>query len=251
MSNLDLDGTYTARENKSIAAGAGAPGRRQMLYNGAVTLTAASEVKYIPGVGPQRARILASRGIDSVGDLLAYLPFRYEDRTRFSHVAEVRPGGVYTVQGVVAGAGLARFTRGRGAIYHLLVRDETGTLPCKFFHGGYLEGRFRSGQRIVVHGAAELDPYRPGRIEMINPQYELLGTEPADSTEAGRIVPIYEAIGAISSRMLRRTIHAALENLAARRHRSAAAGAARPPLGPFPSRRCGLRTFHCLRDARG
>ena len=222
-----------------------------MLYNGAVTLTAASEVKYIPGVGPQRARILASRGIDSVGDLLAYLPFRYEDRTRFSHVAEVRPGGVYTVQGVVAGAGLARFTRGRGAIYHLLVRDETGTLPCKFFHGGYLEGRFRSGQRIVVHGAAELDPYRPGRIEMINPQYELLGTEPADSTEAGRIVPIYEAIGAISSRMLRRTIHAALENLAARRHRSAAAGAARPPLGPFPSRRCGLRTFHCLRDARG
>jgi ATP-dependent DNA helicase RecG len=185
-----------------------------MLYKVAVTLTAASDVQYVPGVGPQRARILASRGIHSVGDLLAYLPFRYEDRVRFTRVAEVRPSGVYTVQGVVAGAGLARFTRGRGAIYHLLVRDETGTLPCKFFHGAYLQGRFRSGQRIVVHGTAELDPYRPGRIEMMNPQYELLGNEPADSTEAGRIVPIYEAIGAIGSRMLRRTIHAALEKLA-------------------------------------
>src|ERR1700680_2978676 len=72
--------TYTARENKSIAAGTHAPRRRQMLYNVAVTLAAASEVKYVPGVGPQRARILASRGIHSVGDLLAYLPFRYEDR---------------------------------------------------------------------------------------------------------------------------------------------------------------------------
>jgi len=213
-----------------------------MIYKVAVPLTSATDVKYVPGVGPQRARVLASRGIHAVGDLLAYLPFRYEDRIRFSHVSEVRPGGVYTVQGVVAGAGLARFTRGRGAIYHLLVRDETGTLPCKFFHGSYLEGRFRSGQRIVVHGAAELDPYRAGRIEMINPQFELLGTEPADSTEAGRIVPIYEAIGAISSRMLRRSIYFALENLAS------------PPADPlppdllarysFPSRRDALRFAH-------
>ena len=44
----------------------------------------------------------------------------------------------------------------------------------------------------------------------------------ADSTEVGRIVPIYEAIGAISSRMIRRMVHAALENLIAPPHRSAA-----------------------------
>ena len=43
--------------------------------------------------------------------------------------------------------------------------------------------------------------YRPGRIEMINPEYELLGAGDADSTEVGRIVPIYEAIGGISSRI--------------------------------------------------
>ena len=42
---------------------------------------------------------------------------------------------------------------------------------------------------------------RPGRIEMINPEYELLGDGDADSTEVGRIVPIYEAIGGISSRI--------------------------------------------------
>jgi ATP-dependent DNA helicase RecG len=207
-----------------------------------VTLQSATEVKYVPGVGPQRARILASRGVETVGDLLAYLPFRYEDRIRFSRVSEVRPGGVYTVQGVVAGAGLARFTRGRGAIYHLLVRDETGTLPCIFFHGSYLEGRFRANQRLVVHGTAELDPYRPGRIEMVNPQFELLGTEPADSTEAGRIVPIYEAIGAISSRMLRRMIYAVLENMGPYQ-----ADALPPELlarYSFPSRRDALRFAH-------
>src|ERR1700680_5006949 len=50
-------------------------------------------------------------------------------------------------------------------------------------------------------------------IEMINPEYELLGSGEADSTEVGRIVPIYEAIGGVTSRMMRRIIYAALENL--------------------------------------
>jgi ATP-dependent DNA helicase RecG len=66
---------------------------------------------------------------------------------------------------------------------------------------------------MVVHGKADLDPRRPGRIEMINPQCELLATETADSTEMGRIVPIYEAIDNISSRVLRRITYGALQNL--------------------------------------
>jgi len=48
-----------------------------------MNLTPATEVKYLKGVGPQRASVLASRGIETVGDLLNYLPFRYEDRVHF------------------------------------------------------------------------------------------------------------------------------------------------------------------------
>ena len=66
-----------------------------------------------------------------------------------------------------------------------------------------------------LHGKVEEDRYRPGRLEMVNPQMELVGATEgaaADSTEVGRIVPIYEAIGAISSRMLRRIIYSVLAN---------------------------------------
>jgi ATP-dependent DNA helicase RecG len=231
-----------------------------------MTLAYSTEVKYLKGVGPQRAATLATRGILTVGDLLGYLPFRYEDRIHFTPIAEIVPGGIYTLQGVVADAGVARFTRGRGAIYHLLVRDSTGMLHCKFFHGAYLHGKFRVGQRIVLYGKADLDPLRAGRIEMINPQFELLGAEssvptrsagphrtppatpPAttdatpDSTEVGRIVPIYEAIGGISSRMIRRIIYGLLDSLAS---------APPDPLPAdileryaFPSRRDALRFVH-------
>jgi len=183
------------------------------IYSLRMNIALATEVKYLKGVGPRRASALASRGIQTVSDLLGYLPFRYEDRIHFSTIHDVAPGGIYTIKAVVSDYGVARFARGHGAIYHLLIRDPTGTLPCKFFHGGFLEGRFREGQNIVVHGKADLDPRRPGRIEMINPQFELLSAGATDSTEAGRIVPVYEAIGGISSRMLRRIIHCALELL--------------------------------------
>jgi len=176
-------------------------------------LTLASEVMYLKGVGPQRAALLAERGIHTVEDLLGYLPFRYEDRIRFASIREAEPGGTYTLQAEVVSGGVVRFKRSRNAVYHLMVRDATGTLHCKFFHGGYLEGRFKSGQRIVLYGKVDVDPYRPARLEIVNPQYELLGGDSADSTEVGRIVPIYEAIGSLTSRVLRRIIYAALGNL--------------------------------------
>ena len=179
-----------------------------------MTFTLATEVKYLKGVGPRRATALASRGIENIGDLLNHLPFRYEDRIHFSAISEIVPGNTYTIQGTVADSGVARFARRQGAIFHMLLQDPSGALACRFFHGGYLQARLRTGQRLVVHGKAEIDPRRPGRIEMVNPAIELLGDGPADSTEVGRIVPIYEAIGEISSRMLRRMIYAALENLA-------------------------------------
>ncbi len=178
-----------------------------------MALTLETEVQYLKGVGPQRAALLAERGIYTVEDLLGHLPFRYEDRIRFATIRQAQPGGTYTFEAEVVSGSLVRFKRGRNPIYHLLVRDPTGLLHCKFFHGGYLEGRFQAGQRIVLYGKADMDPYRPARMEMINPQYELLGEGSADSTEVGRIVPIYEAIGRLSSRALRRMIYAALGHL--------------------------------------
>ncbi|MBZ5699147.1 MAG: ATP-dependent DNA helicase RecG [Acidobacteriia bacterium] len=176
-------------------------------------VTPSTEVMYLKGVGPNRAELLAKRGIRTFEDLLGYLPFRYEDRIRFAKILEIAPGQTYTVQAEVLSGSLVRYTRARGGVYHLFVRDSSGSLSCKFFHGNYLEGKLKAGQRIVLHGKADLDPNRPGRIEMINPEYELLGAGAADSTEVGRIVPIYEAIGGITSRVMRRIIYTALENL--------------------------------------
>jgi len=181
-----------------------------------MTISLADPVKYLRGVGPHRAAVLEEHGIATVLDLLGYLPFRYEDRIHFTKVAEAVPGQVYTILAEVTGGGggTIRFRGGRGAIFHVTVRDASGVLHLRFFHGAYLEGRLKDGQRLVVHGKVEVDPYRPGRVEMVNPEIETVSGEdsPADSTEVGRIVPVYEAMGGISSRMLRRILYGVLLN---------------------------------------
>ncbi len=178
--------------------------------------TFSSSVKYLRGVGPQRAAALAEHGISTVGDLLTYFPFRYEDRIRFTNIAEAIPGQVHTILAEVAEAGsVVRFARGRAPVFHCAVRDSSGTLHLRFFHGGYLEERLKQGQKIVVHGKVEIDPYWPARVEMVNPEFELVGSadgRPPDSTEVGRIVPIYESVGGLSSRMLRRIVYQVLLN---------------------------------------
>jgi ATP-dependent DNA helicase RecG len=177
-----------------------------------MTLSLTTEVRMIKGVGPQRAELLAKRGIYTFEDLLAYLPFRYEDRIHFSNIRDIQPNATYTIRAKVMSGQAIPNKFAHNAIYHLLVQDAAGgLLPCKFFHGGYLEGRLKPGQQLVLHGKVEIDKMRPARLEMINPQLEMLGDGEPDSTEVGRIVPIYEAIGTFGSRAIRRAMYAAVQ----------------------------------------
>src|SRR5258708_15051833 len=152
-----------------------------------------TEVRMIKGVGPQRAELLAQRGIYTLEDLLGYLPFRYEDRIHFSKVKDIQPNGTYTIRARVMSGQAVRSMRGRDAIYHLLVQDDAGgLLPCKFFHGGLLAGRLETGQQVDLHCQGDNHKLRPAPPQTDQPQIEVLSSEEMDSTEVGRIVPIYE-----------------------------------------------------------
>src|SRR2546425_3552119 len=177
-------------------------------------LTLASEVKYLKGVGPARAEILASRGIRTVEDLLYYSPFRYEDRTRLTPIRDLVPGQTTTVLANVLACGLLRTRRGLH-IYDLGASDSSGMLRCNWFHALYLERQkvFRPGQRVFFYGKVELDPFGSGNLQMVQPQFEILTESEAggkDSLEVGRVVPIYESLGKLGPRILRRLMATAL-----------------------------------------
>ena len=64
-------------------------------------------LQYVKGIGPARAEMLEAKGLVTVEDLLAYAPFRYEDRTNVKTIAQLAPGEMATVIAEVQSAHLA------------------------------------------------------------------------------------------------------------------------------------------------
>jgi ATP-dependent DNA helicase RecG len=65
-------------------------------------------VKYVRGVGPKVADMLALKGIETAEDLLYHLPFRYEDRQNPRSLDELKPGEMASVIAEVRGSALLR-----------------------------------------------------------------------------------------------------------------------------------------------
>ncbi len=186
-------------------------------------LELSTPVQYVKGIGPRLAEILAAKGLNTVDDLLHYLPFRYEDRLNPLSVAELRSGEMATVIAEVRNSGLFR-TR-RMPIFQLTVGQGRNRLKCLWFNATYLQNRFQAGQMVALYGKVEQD--RDGELQIIQPEFELLGDiyeeggadeaekKAAASLEIGRIVPIYESTGQgkLTPRWFRRIIRWALDNL--------------------------------------
>jgi ATP-dependent DNA helicase RecG len=174
-------------------------------------------VQYIKGIGPKRAEDLSSRNIFNVEDLLYNLPYRYEDRSRFTKVKELQPGERTSILVEVLTSGLVITRKTRLRIFDLAARDSSGVVRCKWFHSEYLDKKkiFHPGQKVIFYGKFEVDLYGTGNLQVINPEFEILDDESLarGSLEMGRIVPVYEAIKGCSSRVLRRILHTLLQEL--------------------------------------
>ncbi|HTQ54465.1 MAG TPA: ATP-dependent DNA helicase RecG [Bryobacteraceae bacterium] len=171
---------------------------------------------YIKGVGPGRAAMLEAKGLSTVEDLLAYVPFRYEDRGNVKGVNELAPGEMATVIAEVRSASLSGFKRRNLGLFEASFTDRSrGILIGKWFHGGYLANVIAPGQKVALFGKVEYDSYA-GQLQMLHPEYEIL-VDDDDAAEAalhvGRVVPIYEAAAKITTRMLRTMVHRVLQEL--------------------------------------
>jgi len=179
---------------------------------------------YVKGVGPARAAMLEAKGLSTVEDLLAYPPFRYEDRTNVKTIAQLAPGEMATVIAEVRSAKLSTFRRRDLGLFEATFTDASrAVLLVKWFHAAYLADVLQPGQRVALYGKVEYDSYA-GQLSMVHPEYEILSEEDeADAAlHVGRVVPIYEAAGKITTRVFRRLIHGVLERLT-------------PPPDPLPA----------------
>jgi ATP-dependent DNA helicase RecG len=186
----------------------------------APTLDTSTPLKYVKGVGPARAEMLETKGLVTVEDLLAYAPFRYEDRTNVKSIAQLAPGEMATVIAEVQSAHLRGFRRRNLGLFEAIFKDASKQrLLAKWFHGGYLVDRFLPGVRVSLYGKVELDSYT-GDLLIMHPEHEILVGDDSDgdaapdsSIHTGRIVAVYEGAGKVTTRALRSLMHRVLESI--------------------------------------
>lgn len=132
---------------------------------------ASRDIKFLPGVGPQRAALLGKElSIASFRDLLYYFPYKYVDRSRIYTIAEL-DGGMPYVQ--IRGEIRSFETAGEGRQRRLIARftDGTGFVDLVWFNGiKYLLEHYKVHTDYIVFGRPSV--YN-GRINISHPDIDL------------------------------------------------------------------------------
>lgn len=129
------------------------------------------DIKYLSGVGPQRASVLNKElSIYSLHDLLYYFPYKYVDRSRIYYIQEIDGKMPYIqLKGEILGFETAGEGRQRRLIAHF--SDGTGIVDLVWFQGiKYIIGKYKVRQEYIVFGKPSAFN---GRMNIAHPDIDL------------------------------------------------------------------------------
>lgn len=163
-------------------------------------------IRYFKGVGPKKSELLSKLGVGTALDMLYYLPSRYEDRSSFTNIRELKIGESQTIKGEITALS-SRLTRSRAALFQATVTDGTGRINAVWFNQPYLRDYLRKGQTIVLYGRVDLHE----KLQITQPDYEIVKEGETDSLNMGRIVPIYPLTSGVTNKYMRTLADFAIE----------------------------------------
>ncbi len=182
------------------------------------------DIKYLKGVGPKRAELLAQElDIHSYYDLLYDFPFRYIDRSKIYRIADVAGDSLPSMQFKGRFITFTPHGEGRKRRLHALFSDGTGTIECVWFNRvKSIQESYKTGIEYIIYGQPK--PYN-GTYSIIHPEVDVYHPETAPKG----LVGIYNLTDKLRNRnFTSRT----LQKLVASVLQSPAIDALRDPLTP-------------------
>ena len=158
----------------------------------------------LSGVGAAIAEKLSRIGIQNVQDLLFHLPMRYEDRTRVTPIADIRPESFSTIEGYVQHT---EVQFGRRPILSVTLSDGTSKIMLKFFNfNAGMKNSLATGVRVKAFGEIKRGRYM---AEIHHPEYQIIrNNQPLALAET--LTPIYSTTEGLKQASLRKMTEQAL-----------------------------------------
>ncbi|MGB2988848.1 MAG: OB-fold nucleic acid binding domain-containing protein, partial [Candidatus Zixiibacteriota bacterium] len=148
-------------------------------------------VQYVKGIGPVRAEALTQIGVETVEDLLYYIPRRYLDRSTILPMAKVRAGSTATVIGRVEAFGRARTRKPQ---FQVILKDSSGFIRLVWFSKlNWVKNVFEENDLVVASGQVTF--YRG--LQMTHPEFETISKKSDEDISGdelihtGRVIPLY------------------------------------------------------------
>ena len=164
------------------------------------------EIKFIKGVGPNRATLLNKLGIYNLKDLITYFPREHEDRGKAKNISELEDGEEALICAYPVGRMNEVRIRGNLTLCKLIVRDETGSCQLTWYNQSYLKNTFKQNERYKFYGKVSK---KYGKPEMQSPVYEL----ESSNRNTGKIIPIYPLTYNLSQNTIRKIIENGLNEV--------------------------------------
>lgn len=170
-----------------------------------------TEVQFLKGVGPKGAMLLAKLGLKTVGDVLWYLPRRYDDRRHLPPISDLRPGEAQTVRGRITDIS-TRGTKGGKVLLRATISDGTGEVSMVWFNQPWVARELGKVEgEVIAFGMVKEGLKRD--LEMSSPEWEALDLED-DSDEFARLTPVYPLSEGVPQRLVRRAAESAVRYFA-------------------------------------
>ncbi|MEW5805749.1 MAG: ATP-dependent DNA helicase RecG [Acidobacteriota bacterium] len=172
-----------------------------------VELSPATSLQHVKGVGSKTAEEFKKAGYSTVEELLYYLPFRYEDRRSFVRLIDLKPGMKVPILGRILSTTFKRIYRGRLTIFEALIDDGTASIKVIWFNQPYLRNIIKEGRTAIFYGKTNISRYGARTLQIENPEFEFITESDKETIHSGRIVPIYQRIGKMSTKKIRNVIY--------------------------------------------
>ena len=155
--------------------------------------------------GPAAVKKLAKLKIKTTRDLLYHFPYRYEDFSNFSPIADLKPNSQATVHGTILNAKNIQIFRRHMVLTEIIAEDDSGAIKSVWFNQPYLLNQFKPGRQLNLSGKIVLNKKQ---LCFSNPAYEITdygenSYPKKESLHTGRLVPIYPETYGLTSRWLR------------------------------------------------
>ena len=158
------------------------------------------DIQYLPGVGPNRKKILGDElGIHTYGDLLYNYPYKYVDRSKFYSIHELTGDMpfVQIVGHILSFETFAMGPRKERVVAHFT--DGTGIMDLVWFQGGkYAKQSYKIGKEYIVFGKPTIFN---NRINVTHPDIEEIRDDGQEQTNFG-LRPYYSTTEKMKKRAL-------------------------------------------------